>query len=439
MVTYLIILLLVLLAIWRPILGIVLSMEGYVLRGCVDLLNFSGGGGSQLAWFLLPLAVFGAVAYQFLTSGSMRRRYKLSVVDFIFILFGIVLFFGSLYAPDVKRGFELSVRYWLLGISYYFVARIAVLKESGSDGIDQYLHACWIVALVLGGIAIYVSASGSVWRLSIGNVHPIAFSLLIGMALLVNLYWLIVCREKFPQAVFKYAALIFLAYIFIATNTRGTTVSLFLAVCVMLLLVVSYRASFRQLNRLILLGVGGVAGLIALISIQPEIIVKLFDNLALIVSEDKGKSISDRLMAYNVALNLFFQNPLTGVGTGGFAHAHFTEYPHNIFLEVASENGILGLLPFLGLLFFVSLESIGIYIKNKSTNHHQRLSIILIPLLVYFFVEAQFSMSIWMQKHLYVAMALVVGYRAIVLADFIRGSRNMFTFKPMGARHQHAR
>lgn len=78
------------------------------------------------------------------------------------------------------------------------------------------------------------------------------------------------------------------------------------------------------------------------------------DDPAAYISGSGSGSVGSRLDFYKLSLELFWDNPVFGVGFGGWGlyeenTKHF--YPHNIFLEVMSEAGLLG---FLLLLFLLS-------------------------------------------------------------------------------------
>lgn len=64
---------------------------------------------------------------------------------------------------------------------------------------------------------------------------------------------------------------------------------------------------------------------------------------------DTGTLASDvhvvaRFVLYIQALQLFLENPILGVGLGGFAEPGTRTYPHNLVLELAAETGLVGLL-----------------------------------------------------------------------------------------------
>jgi O-antigen ligase len=73
------------------------------------------------------------------------------------------------------------------------------------------------------------------------------------------------------------------------------------------------------------------------------------------------RSIQGRLQQYERASSTFASNPLIGIGVarsrvpeawgGGIEGGAFVQTVHNTYLTIAAEQGLLGLLPFLGILF----------------------------------------------------------------------------------------
>jgi O-antigen ligase len=89
------------------------------------------------------------------------------------------------------------------------------------------------------------------------------------------------------------------------------------------------------------------------------------------VPSGEDTSSMGRVQLWIVGAHLFSEQPLTGVGTGDYAHMHdltVDDYPqwdaglrgrgpHNSYVKIAAENGLLGLVPFLVLVSFIWHES----------------------------------------------------------------------------------
>jgi hypothetical protein len=80
--------------------------------------------------------------------------------------------------------------------------------------------------------------------------------------------------------------------------------------------------------------------------------------------------INARLIGYEESLKIIEENPVLGVGIGGFKNykenktLDIIKYPHNIFLEFQAELGILGTIFFLLFLYrtAITLYRINIYL-----------------------------------------------------------------------------
>ncbi len=102
---------------------------------------------------------------------------------------------------------------------------------------------------------------------------------------------------------------------------------------------------------------------------------------------DAGTDVG-RLMLYDVSLREFLHRPWCGVGFGAFSDASGLwdyRHPHNMFLEIASELGVLGLVPFLLYMFLWRRH----YRATEVKNDPLRLSLVL--LYWYYLLNAMIS------------------------------------------------
>ena len=69
-------------------------------------------------------------------------------------------------------------------------------------------------------------------------------------------------------------------------------------------------------------------------------------RLSFLFSEDKGSSVNQRLELINFTINKIADNPIFGYGIGSFSKEYYNidgrYYPHNIFLEIWFELGVIG-------------------------------------------------------------------------------------------------
>lgn len=86
-------------------------------------------------------------------------------------------------------------------------------------------------------------------------------------------------------------------------------------------------------------------------------------------------------------LKVMSVNPLFGVGFGGYPLYANKNYPHNFFIEILSEFGIIGLFVLALIIFvFIYTSPVKSYIRYKSANYS-----FIFPLVVLFFMRGQIS------------------------------------------------
>jgi O-antigen ligase len=132
-----------------------------------------------------------------------------------------------------------------------------------------------------------------------------------------------------------------------------------------------------KLRGIMILGVLGLCGLIAVIPFMPHTIELQNAIMRLVGNVHKGGVVLDtsaleRLNNYHLATQLFLQHPYLGIGIGGFNYSTGIIYVHNIFLEILCEFGIVGLileLTWLGILFRSGFQLSQYYPEAASDPH----------------------------------------------------------------------
>ena len=145
------------------------------------------------------------------------------------------------------------------------------------------------------------------------------------------------------------------------------------------------KKSFNQItNNLFLEGDNMILTQEKLRELKP----KIKKNLKLFSEEHQGH--------YQLALNLFSQNPLVGVGSKGFRfHCRKINYdskigicsthPHNTAIQILSETGLIGFSFYITFVFFLIFNLFKFWKKNLGTYEKNSFLIITIGLLIYLF------------------------------------------------------
>nr|WP_211194160.1 O-antigen ligase family protein [Pyxidicoccus fallax] len=269
------------------------------------------------------------------------------------LMTALVLFFGYLcasaaWAPDAEFAVLKLYEVVLAGVMTLGVG-LAALRQPA----DRVLDGFWTIVvtatglLALVGLRTFLGGGGGA-RLAVMGGGPNVFARLMGMFALGALYfwrrggktWLWI-----PMA----ATGVLLA---ILTGSRGGALSIIGGVLAFLVV------GRIPLRRLVLLSLLATVATSAVISFTPlgkalthsmeERFLKLTLKYQGGDSGEGGVYLSGREVLYARAYALALDYPVMGAGLAGFPGLGLGVYPHNLFLEVFCEGGVLGLM-FLGL------------------------------------------------------------------------------------------
>jgi O-antigen ligase len=210
-------------------------------------------------------------------------------------------------------------------------------------GFDQLRFGFWLTFVALATLmALSATLSFGSDRLAVFGGGPIVFGRNMGLMLLGLLY----LRSRLPRlGTAVWVPIAALASLLIAMS--GSRGALLAAVVGGLTYVLIDRLTWSR--KLVLVGVAG--GLVLLMLDQTTLGRRAQETFRYRVMkltvEDQYTSGRDDL--YHGALELAQENPILGCGLAGF-RAVWGTYPHNIFLEVFAESGVVGGALLLGLL-----------------------------------------------------------------------------------------
>lgn len=260
-------------------------------------------------------------------------------------LFGFALFAGVvalsyIYTPAVSYGGTELTRFLVIG-TLLLVAPFVIIRS------EQDLRR--FVMLFLGAGAILAlqmilhlddrqsSSSTDITRIGAGW--------LMGMLILLALYYRPFQRAKHNTAEAWILVPIF-GFALIASAARGPIVALLIVL--VLNLAVSTRKISKTIVALLLLGVSAYAAFAVFSHVDPS---KYNSKLTEIEDLVEGKAASGsavkRLAFYRETLAAIPNHLFLGGGIGSWSVFYYGAdergYPHNLFLEVAFEEGLLGL------------------------------------------------------------------------------------------------
>jgi len=311
-----------------------------------------------------------------LSDPEVRARFFVHQYYFTaFFLWVVWLLCTSLYAPKMDWALEKGLRFALFGLTL-FVAPLVMFKSKreGMTFLKTLVAIGFIGALVLVTSMLYLAATGSfvelTTRLVLFSSNPIQTARFMAVcAVLTGIMMTFNEKRKF---IYGLVMLVFVVAI-LSTGSRGPVLSLF-ATLVTLGIIVGGNLR-KQVGILVLVGVLVVLTALFIIPENLSARFNVFAGGELVVTR-KGlvvfSTIASRWSLWGNAIELWIRDIphfLFGSGAGGYA-ALFPwrdfRYPHNLFLEVISEFGIIGLVLFLSHAIIAVKDVVRHFRKNYS-------------------------------------------------------------------------
>lgn len=304
-----------------------------------------------LPWPIDPTLLFAfmlSISSLFYLRGFSKAEYQVIKTVLIFLLFSSWMLFGVVYSPSQTFVWE-KVQGFVLAILAFLIPVFTLTRERYLISFRRAFNLLWGVALIFLVLAYFQNGLAYV----IGNVIEDDSSIpdylvvgeFLGLGIILNFN-----NSDKKIVIMKVLSLI----IMILIGGRGPI--LFLVPTY--LIYAYYRYDFKRIRLsglfAVILFIGGI-GYFAFFSSFGASTVMRFTKAA--QSSENDRSLVDRFVAWNHAIEMVKKEPAVGVGFGAFGiEAYGTdenEYPHNILLEVAAESGLIGL--FLILWLFIYL------------------------------------------------------------------------------------
>jgi len=316
---------------------------------------------------------------------KFRPLLELNPSHFFLLLWFLIMLIGIfLYNPAPR---ELVVKKIFYCISFvfcpYYLGRSfsGDLKEKKIERIFYYIMIFMGVCSILLFLASVMAYQGEE-RLGFDNdTSPtLAISKISALTLLVFLFNAFFLKQKSFNIVISLIVVVLSLFTLLLTVSRGAVFSASVAFFIILFF-------FRQLtmkrflfSAMTMIFVVGIA-VVTLPDETKDSLNRRFDASDVTLEEYSN----NRLYLYRIAFQMIYERPVLGFGPASFSvfapwgassdkaakkfDANVSLYtPHNAFLEAFCENGLLGLLCFLGVLFFSTLQLLNLRHSEHYSN-----------------------------------------------------------------------
>ncbi len=377
---------------------------------------------------LTPIFLLISLAGFFLPAVKRNSiQYFSKPSDIWLLIFLIVLVGGSFLSPDSQSGVEKAILFAIAVVLPYTMVRVFFKTYKQIKiflfTILSLAAGVAVILIVMSFLPAYTSDTSGRLRFFEANPIPTGTLLAVGLAIaVIGLSNDLLSKNRRVKAICIAITPLCLFSMFLS-GVRGPFISVIVGLAFYLLI------QYIRQPRVLISMVGVVLFLLVTFNILYPVIVSKVPNIrryspgAII----HGTSFKDRLELYQAAIRLFVQRPLLGGGTSSYAQrTKLDEYPHNIFLEIISENGIIGLLVFLGFLGSVAWAGF-CYLKTrhiKFSPQERAIGLTVLVISLTLLVEKQFSYSLTMHKELFSFLGIIVNFPDLSSSPNVEATKN---------------
>ena len=315
----------------------------------------------------------------------------------LFLLLASFVLFSVIYAKPQYYGLDKALRLLLIN-GWIIAAPLMFMKEESFRRLGYFI-VFFTTAASISFIFTYITTSGIVLTAFGENYQDLSANIAVAVPFL---YWYLIDRNsRIPMRAAAFVILFLLVFtLILSTGRTGTIIVSIVLILMPLFLLWRKKLSFRSFGVFLII-------LLILLSLvilfEPQFVNPIFDRFQAIEENSRWE-------LFTKAAQLWELNPLVGIGSGGFS-LYYPDllYPHNIFLEVLSEQGLLGC--------FLLIALLGFTIYSFLTRLRDKYLSISMPVLFAFFSSlfwALVSGDLARNKLLFFFCSLMVTYVCLI-------------------------
>jgi O-antigen ligase len=401
----------------------------------------TGGSGDPTVVMLICLAVgllwrtmmwFGRIGYSELR-GMFSRLY---VQVGAFVLFAALVSLSYTYTNAPLYGGTKLFRFLFIGTLLFISPLFIVLKE------NDFLN---FARLFVGfGALTAIALIGSLEMRSRDadtDITRIGAGWLVGMALLLLIFYPLTQNPRRQRTLVIFLLPLLVAGA-MAAAARGPILALTLCMFIgmaNLITIGKLKSSTAILMMLFLIvGVGGAYFALRQTDLD-KYNAKASELQTLASGGSSNGSAAKRLDFYRATINAIPNQPLLGTGIGSWGVFYYGSdargYPHNLILEIAYEEGLIGLMAFLSLLFVVGIALVRMIRASHSHFLVLGLLVLYCVLVSLFSGDLDDNRVLWLWIGVGLSVCRIVQTRVSAYRNVQRGMRklNSITLRPFPA------
>lgn len=346
----------------RLIWEIVLVNAGFFNILISSLSNYSLS--SFILKAFLTLVIFSLIAYDIKSSGrlfsQLIKSRPLRKLTYLLLLILLVTLVSLAYSANPGYGFE---KFLSMCIStfpaviafFYYLYTISDLR------LFAFKISVISLSLIMGGVILILQPFdfSTIYNFSITRASHVIVGRFLGLFLLIDVFFLLNEKSRKYQLLLG-LLIIICAYSLYSVGMRAALAG-FLITCGAVF--IYYFFCFKQYKYNLLILAAALLISVVFMRLVPGS-TELNQRYGVFSKSQIGQltedgSLNARLIAWQISLERIKENPVFGVGFGGFRTYYksdlplWMKYPHNILLEFSLELGLAGLSIFILIMFLI--------------------------------------------------------------------------------------
>lgn len=321
-------------------------------------------------------------------------------IAFMFSFLFILLFSSILWSPNPKLAISKAYEILLIVSALWILILLIATVEDFTVRVWRYIFVFTLMLALFGILKILFSGTG---RLAVLGGGPNVYGRLMSLLAIFSLDLIFASKKLFVK--YLSSQLFFLANILLLlSGSRGAIFSNIVAICVLIIHYtrVCKHVKVKHLLLIVLILFGSMLGFFILSTLTPIInLITFIYNYRILQSTIKNLYLSGRERIYYSAIELWQKKPFFGSGLNSFEIMGYGIYPHNIFLEILVETGILGFLIFCSTILYFIFTTI----KYRFNLHWPSIASVFL-----YFLSSQVSGDIYDSRALFLFAIMAITY-----------------------------
>jgi len=349
---------------------------------------------------LLFMIISFAIAIKRLIKEPILNKGQIKVI-FLYGIFYFILIFSLFYTPsEIYAKDKITKMFFLVG--WNVLGTLILLKSDKS--ILRFLITILIISLIMSiNIFFEFLKTGTMDFIEIESTNYLSYTILC---------YFFLKSKNYISSIFSFLLLLFMSFACLVSGARSTFITLILCLLVIFIILIKLNYSVKKLKlnkKYFILITVLVVVLIYLFNLGYFDLIKM--RLEAISTEGKD---TPRYVLADAAKEMWMKKPIMGWGLGSYTIVTTgddkVDYPHNIILELLSENGIIGLIPFL-IICFLSVKNCLMALKKCNLDAFNMQLTVTILLIFWISMIAFSSLEAARLMHIFLVLGIMSPYR----------------------------